>query len=110
MGNDHDRDEDLDPATLRIARLPVSGAARVVTVPGIGPAIEYVAAGAGSDRLAYEICDAVGACDIAEAAITVGVTGCTIVGTGGDDTLAGTPGDDVICGLGGGVSALLALH
>ena len=101
LGNDHDSDEDLDPATLRIIREPVSGAARVVTVPGIGPAIEYVAAAGGSDSLAYEICDALGACDIAEAAITVGVTGCTIVGTGGDDTLAGTPGDDVICGLGG---------
>jgi Ca2+-binding RTX toxin-like protein len=27
--------------------------------------------------------------------------GCTLVGTGGDDTLVGTPGKDVVCGLGG---------
>lgn len=29
------------------------------------------------------------------------LTGCTIIGTEGDDNLVGTEGDDVICGLGG---------
>ncbi|MCY4087287.1 MAG: calcium-binding protein [Actinomycetia bacterium] len=31
----------------------------------------------------------------------VGLAGCTITGTAGDDLLVGTDGDDVICGLGG---------
>ena len=102
LGNDHDPDEDLDPATLRITRHPASGTARITTTADTGPAVQYVAAGAGgSDSLAYEICDRLGACATAEVILTVGTTGCTIVGTDAPDTLYGTAGDDVICGLGG---------
>ena len=102
LGNDTDPDEDLDPDTLRITRLPVSGAARITTTPHTGPAVEYVAAGVGgSDSLAYEICDRLNGCATTEVTITVGATGCTIVGTDNADTLYGTAGGDVICGLGG---------
>ncbi len=100
LGNDHDPNEDLDPSTLRITRQPASGAARVITAAN-GPAVQYVTGTGGTDSLLYEVCDALGACDTAEATILVGTTDCTIVGTEADDTLRGTPGDDVICGLGG---------
>ena len=102
LANDSDPDEDLDPATLRITRAPVAGQARVVTTADTGPAIEYVTgAGGGSDSLAYEVCDRLGACTTAEVTITVGTAGCTIVGTAASETLFGTAGDDVICGAGG---------
>ena len=102
LGNDHDPNSDLDPATLRITRPPASGAARVTTAPDTGPTVQYVTAGTGgSDSLAYEICDRLGACSTAEVTITVGTTGCTIIGTDAPETLYGTPGDDVICALGG---------
>ena len=100
LGNDHDPNEDLDPSTLRITRQPVSGAARVITAAN-GPAVQYVTGTSGSDTLVYEVCDALGACDTAEATVMVGATDCTITGTDSDDTLYGTAGDDVICGLGG---------
>ncbi len=102
LGNDSDPDEDLDWSTLRVTRQPVSGAARVITAPDTGPAVEYVAADAdGSDSLAYEICDRLNGCATAEVTILVGTAGCTVIGTESADTLFGTPGDDVICGLGG---------
>ena len=100
LGNDYDPNDNLDPATLRITRQPASGAARVVTAPDAGPAVQYVAA-AAADSLAYEICDRLGACAAAEVTIMVGTTGCTIVGTDASETLYGTPGGDVICGAGG---------
>jgi len=102
LGNDSDPDEDLDWSTLRVTRQPVSGAARVITAPDTGPAVEYVAADADeSDSLAYEICDRLNGCATAEVTILVGTAGCTVIGTESADTLFGTPGDDVICGLGG---------
>ena len=101
LGNDYDPNDNLDPATLRITRQPSSGAARVVTAPDTGPAIQYAAGAGGSDSLAYEICDRLGACAAAEVTIMVGTAGCTIVGTSASETLYGTSGDDVICGAGG---------
>ena len=102
LGNDYDPNDDLDPSTLRITRAPASGAARVINTASFGPAIQYIAPGTGgSDSLTYEICDRLGACAAAEAAITVGTTGCTIVGTAASETIHGTPGDDIICGAGG---------
>jgi Ca2+-binding RTX toxin-like protein len=102
LGNDYDPNDDTDPSTLRITRAPASGAARVINTSNSGPAIQYIAPGAGgSDSLEYEICDRLGACAAAEAAITVGITGCTIIGTAASETIQGTPGDDIICGLGG---------
>lgn len=84
LANDSDPNEDLDPATLRITRAPASGQARVVTVSDIGLTIEY-AAGAvgGSDSLAYQECDRLGACATAEVTIMIGTAGCTIIGTAG---------------------------
>ena len=82
LGNDYDPNEDLDPSTLRITRRPVSGAARVIAA-AVGPAVQYVTNVGGSDTVAYEVCDALGACDTAEVTIMVGTTGCTIVGTDG---------------------------
>ena len=102
LGNDHDPNDNLDPSTLRIARQPSSGTARVVVFADGGAAVEYTAAGTGGeDSIAYEVCDRLGACSTAEVTVMVGTTGCTIVGTNGADTLYGTSGDDVICGLGG---------
>ena len=102
LGNDHDPNDDLDPATLTITRPTAHGAARVVETAEGRTVIEYTAAATGgSDSLAYEICDALGRCATAEVAVLAGTAGCTIVGTEGDDTLYGTSGPDVICGLGG---------
>ena len=102
LGNDYDPNDNLDAATLSIARQPASGVARVVSFVGGGAAVEYTAAGTGgTDSFAYEVCDRLGACSTAEVTVTVGTAGCTIVGTEAADTLYGTPADDVICGLGG---------
>ena len=101
LDNDHDPNEDLDPASLRITRAPSSGTAAVATIDG-RTVVEYVAAATGGmDSLAYEICDALSGCATAEVTVMVGTTACTIVGTDASETLNGTAGDDVICGLGG---------
>ena len=102
LDNDHDPNEDLDPASLRIVREPVAGSATVARAGDGRAVIEYAAAGTGGiDSLAYEICDALNGCDTAEVTVMAGGTGCTIVGTEAAETLYGTAGDDVICGLGG---------
>ena len=82
LGNDYDPNDNLDAATLSIARQPASGVARVVSFVGGGAAVEYTAAGTGgTDSFAYEVCDRLGACSTAEVTVTVGTAGCTIVGT-----------------------------
>ena len=102
LANDHDPNEDLAPATLRLTSAPASGAAAVAVDAAGRRVVSYAApAAGGSVQFAYEVCDTLGACSTAEVTVMVGTSGCTIVGTEGDDMLRGTPGDDVICGLGG---------
>lgn len=102
LDNDYDPDGDLAPSTLRVTKAPDTGTAQVQSTAELGPHIRYVApAAAGSDAFGYEVCDLRGDCAAAEVSITVGATGCTIMGTAGNDTLYGTEGDDVICGGGG---------
>lgn len=102
LANDHDSNEDLDPATLRLTSAPASGAAAVAADAAGRRVVSYAApAAGGSVSFAYEVCDTLGACSTAEVTVLVGTAGCTIVGTESDDMLRGTPGDDVICGLGG---------
>ena len=102
LGNDHDPNEDLDPATLRVSAVPSSGTAEVAQ-DAQGRAVVEFTAGAvgGSVSFSYEACDSLGACAEADVTVMVGTSDCTIIGTKGDDMLRGTPGDDVICGLGG---------
>ena len=102
LGNDFDADGNLDGPSLAITRAPTLGSALVFVSVEAGLVVRYVAGTvAGADSFAYEICDTLGNCATGEVAVTVGTSGCTIVGTPGDDTLRGTAGDDVICGLGG---------
>ena len=102
LDNDYDPDEDLDDATLTIARAPTAGTAEVATSEELGPPVRYTAGSvAGSDTFSYQICDHRGGCTAAEVTVTVGTGACTIMGTEASETLRGTPGDDVICGLGG---------
>ena len=102
LANDHDPNEDLDPATLTITTAPTSGTVTVVETSDGAAAVSYTAAEAGgSDSFGYRVCDALGNCASATVSVMAGTGGCTIIGTDGDDTLRGTPGDDVICGLGG---------
>ena len=102
LGNDFDADANLDFPSLAVTREPTLGSALVFNSVEAGLVVRYVAgAVAGADDFAYEICDTLGNCATGEVTVTVGMSGCTIVGTDGDDTLRGTPGDDVICGLGG---------
>ena len=102
LGNDFDADGNLDGPSLAVTRSPVLGSALVFVSVEAGLVVRYVAGDvAGADGFAYEICDTLGNCATAEVSVTVGTTGCTIVGTDGDDVLRGTPGADVICGLGG---------
>ena len=102
LANDHDPNEDLDPATLTITTAPTSGTVTVVETSDGAAAVSYTAAEAGgSDSFGYRVCDALGNCASATVSVMAGAAGCTIIGTDGDDTLRGTPGDDVICGLGG---------
>ncbi len=102
LGNDFDADGNLDGPSLAVTRAPVLGSALVFVSVEAGLVVRYVAGDdTGADGFAYEICDTLGNCATAEVAVTIGTTGCTIVGTPGDDTLRGTPGADVICGLGG---------
>ena len=91
-------------ALIPIARYEVAatGNARVVSVTDTAPSVEYTAPDAdGTDSFTYEVCDRLGACATAQVTVTVGTTGCTIVGTDASETLYGTTGNDVICGLGG---------
>ena len=98
LGNDFDPDEDLDSSTLRITRSPTMGTARLVDIDG-NAALQYTAPLVdATEVIAYEVCDQLSACSTAEVTVTVGTTGCTIVGTDSADTLHGSPGDDVICG------------
>ena len=102
LDNDYDPDGDLDASTLKITRAPATGTAVVASTDELGPHVRYTAASAGgSDVFGYEVCDLWGRCTAGEVTVTVGASGCTITGTGGDDTIYGTDGDDVICGLGG---------
>ena len=98
LGNDHDPNDDLDAASLRITRLPTAGTAAVVTASDGRTVVDYSAAGTGgNDSFGYEVCDALGRCAVGEVTLMVGTTGCTIVGTATADTIYGTNGDDVIC-------------
>ena len=102
LGNDYDPDGDLDYATLRITQQSAAGTARIAAPGHSGAAVEYTAGPAdGVDTFSYEICDRLGACASAQVTVTVGTSGCTIVGTDASETLYGTAGNDVICGLGG---------
>ena len=102
LDNDYDPDGDLDASTLKIIQTPAMGTARVVDSAELGPHVRYNATPAdGSDTFSYEVCDLWDRCATAQVSVTVGASGCTIVGTDDDDVLFGTNGDDVICGLGG---------
>ncbi len=102
LDNDYDPNENLAEGSLAIVTAPATGTAQVA-VSATGELVIRDVAGDrdGADSFSYEVCDTLGACDTAEVAVTVGTSGCTIVGTPGDDTLVGTSGADVICGLGG---------
>jgi hypothetical protein len=69
--NDSDADGDLDVTSVTVLSGPSDGLASVDPVTG---AITYTpnAGFAGSDSLAYEICDGADACDTATVSITVG--------------------------------------
>lgn len=102
LDNDYDPNENLAEGSLAIVTAPATGTAQVAVSATGELVIRYVAGDRdGADSFSYEVCDTLGACDTAEVAVTVGTSGCTIVGTPGDDTLVGTSGADVICGLGG---------
>ena len=102
LDNDHDPNENLVAASLRITRAPTTGRAVIVATSAAEVAIRYTAdAGDGVDTFAYEVCDTLDTCTTAKVTVTVGTAGCTILGSDGDDTLTGTAGPDVICGLGG---------
>ena len=102
VGNDHDPDGDLDAATLLIVEVPAGGAVEVRSSADLGEHVVYTAPGSEAvESFAYEVCDFQGFCSTATVTVTVGIGGCTVAGTPGDDTLWGTAGDDVICGLDG---------
>jgi len=102
LANDIDAERDMDRRSFEITRPPTLGEAEIVLSPTTGNlAVRYVGHTSGNDTLIYQICDGIGRCDTATVSIAVGLAGCTIVGTEGDDMLVGTTGDDVICGLGG---------
>ena len=63
LGNDHDPNDDLDAASLRITRLTTAGTAAVVTASDGRTVVDYSAAGTGgNDSFGYEVCDALGRC------------------------------------------------
>ena len=102
LDNDHDPNENLVVGSLAIVGPPTSGTAEMAVAAAGDLVVRYVAGdGDGVDSFTYEVCDTLGGCATAQVTVTVGISGCTIVGTDGDDTLRGTPGADVICGLGG---------
>ncbi|WP_419943621.1 Ig-like domain-containing protein, partial [Candidatus Poriferisodalis sp.] len=102
LANDHDPNENIDPATLSVTTAPSDGAA-FVTEDADGRAVVSYSATAlgGTVSFSYVVCDSLGNCAAAEVTVMVGTADCTIVGTSGDDIIRGTPGDDVICGLDG---------
>ena len=102
LANDHDRNEDFRPSTLRIKVAAANGTAAAAKTAAGHHVVLYVAPDSGGiDSFAYEVCDSLGSCADARVAVMVGTSQCTITGTSGADTLRGTSGDDVICGLGG---------
>ena len=99
LDNDHDSNDDIDPATLSISSAPSHGSARAVVLSDGQAAIEYTAPEvSGVDSFAYEICDLRLLCADGQVTVASGNKPCTIVGTDGPDILFGTPGNDVICG------------
>ena len=102
LDNDHDPNGNLVAASLSITGEPASGTAHVVVSAGGDVVVRYTAGDTdGADTFSYEVCDTLDSCAAGQVTVTVGTSGCTIVGTDEEDTLRGTPGDDVICGLGG---------
>jgi len=102
LANDTDTERDVKHHSFKITAQPMLGEAQIVISPATGNlAVRYVGHTSGRDSLAYQICDGVSRCDTATVSVAVGLAGCTIFGTEGDDMLVGTSGDDVICGLGG---------
>jgi len=99
--NDIDTERDMDHRSFEITRQPTLGETEIMQSPTTGNlAVKYVGHTSGNDTLKYQICDGIDRCDNATVSISVGLAGCTIVRTEGDDMLVGTPGDDMICRLG----------
>jgi len=102
LANDTDTERDVKQHSFKITAQPMLGEAQIAISPATSNlAVRYVGHTSGHDSLTYQICDGVSRCDTATVSVAVGLAGCTIFGTEGDDMLAGTSGDDVICGLGG---------
>ena len=67
LANDSDPEDDLLPGSLRILVPPSLGEAAID-----GTVVRYTAGeGAGTDRLAYSVCDGEGRCDRGEVVVTV---------------------------------------
>ena len=102
LDNDYDPDGDINASTLKIIQTPSTGTAQIADSSELGPHVRYTATTTdSSETFSYEVCDLWDRCATAQVSVTVGTSGCTIVGTDDDDVLFGTNGDDVICGLAG---------
>ena len=70
LANDHDPDNNIAPATLRIVRYPPRREYQTISVVGGAIQVTAPAAYVGSTTFRYEICDTAGACAQAEVTLT----------------------------------------
>ncbi len=93
----NDQTDGVIDLTTLVADVASPGAS--LSVNPVGGAVTYTPPPGfiGMDSFGYEACNVEGMCSATTVVVDVTTSGCTVIGTDGDDVLVGTEGPDVIC-------------